>query len=77
MTMTLSSTKVLELLRERQGRYVTHDSERYQMKEADGSDVIMRSPSRRRHAVEPPPETIDDLIAAQYLHRDGRVYRLA
>jgi hypothetical protein len=77
MTTTLSNTKVLELLRARQGRYITHDSEHYQMKEADGSDVVMRDRSGRQYAVEPLPEMIDDLIAAQYLHRHGRVYRLA
>ena len=77
MTMRLSSTKVLELLRERQGRYITHGSEHYHMKEADGSNVVMRDRSGRQYAVEPLPEMVDDLVAAQYLHRHGRVYRLA
>jgi hypothetical protein len=56
MTMRLSSTKVLELLRERQGRYITRDNEHCQMKEADGSNVVMRDPSGRQYAVEPLPE---------------------
>ena len=68
----LRGTTILELLREKPGRYILYNLWRYRMKEADGADVIMNG-----QPVEPYAVHMDDLIEAGNLVRDCAVYRLA
>jgi hypothetical protein len=71
----LNTTMILELLRQKPGRYVDHDMGQYRMKEANGDDVTITE-NGREYLVEPIAEQMDDLTDASRLVRDGSEYRL-
>jgi hypothetical protein len=73
--MMLNTTMILDLLRQRPGRYVQHDMGQYRMKEANGDDVTITE-NGRDYLVEPIAEQMDDLIDASKLVRDGSNYLL-
>jgi hypothetical protein len=73
--MMLNTTMILDLLADKPGRYVQHESGTYRMKEADGSDVIITE-NGRDYLIEPIAEQMDDLMDASHLRREESQYRL-
>ena len=74
--MNLRSTQILDLLRERHGRYIEHDMGKYAMKEPNGYDVIITE-NGNQYPVEPVAVQMDDLMDAGKLSRHGSRYYLA
>jgi hypothetical protein len=74
MAMMLNGTIILELLRERPGRYIWHDMGQYRMKEANGADVTVTEDGREC-VIEPVAAQMDDLMDASRLIRDRSTYR--
>jgi hypothetical protein len=73
--MRLSSTKILDLLHERSGRYIHHDMGGYRMKEVNRADVKLTE-NGREYLVEPTAGQMDGLIDESKLVRDGSEYSL-
>jgi hypothetical protein len=74
--MALSTTRILQLLDEKPGRYIHHDMGRYRMKEPNGDDVRLTR-GGRKYPAEPTAEQMDDLMDAKWLVRDGLKYLLS
>ena len=74
--MKLRETKILDLLREKPGRFIQHDMGKYTMKEADDSDVIVTEKSKK-YLVIPEDFHMDQLTDTGKLRRDGSRYYLA
>jgi hypothetical protein len=75
--MKLNTTMILDLLRQRPGRYILHDMGHYRMKEANGDDVTVTDTDNGREClVEPVAVQMDDLEDASKLIRDGSKYLL-
>jgi hypothetical protein len=74
--MELTTTGILDLLRERPGRYIEHSMGRYRMKEANGDNVTVTEDGRQ-WSIEPHAGHMDDLTDASHLTRDGSRYRLS
>ena len=73
--MMLRTSRIIDLLRNKRGRYIHHDAGAFRMKEANGEDVMLTE-DRRGYLVEPTAQQIDDLMDAQRLVRDGAKYVL-
>jgi hypothetical protein len=73
--MILNTTMILDLLRQRHGRYIQHDMGHYRMKEADGADVTVTE-NGREYLIEPIAERMDDLTDASKLVQDASKYLL-
>jgi hypothetical protein len=76
VAMKLSETVILELLAPKPGRCIQHESGRYRMKEADGTDLITTQ-AGQSCPVEPLAVHIDALMDARKLICDCSKYRLA
>ena len=68
--MMLHTSRIIDLLRNKRGRYIHHDAGSFRMKEANGEDVKLTE-DRRGYLVEPTAQQIDDLMDAKRLVRDG------
>jgi hypothetical protein len=75
-TMKLRETKILDLLREKPGRFIQHDMGKYTMKEANGSDVVVTE-NGKAEAVLPEHIHMDPLTDTGKLRIDGSRYYLA
>ena len=73
--MMLRTSRIIDLLRNKRGRYIHHDAAAFRMKEANGEDVMLTE-DRRGYLVEPTAQQIDDLMDAKRLVRDGAKYVL-
>jgi hypothetical protein len=73
--MMLRTWRIIDLLRNKRGRYIHHDAGAFRMKEANGEDVMLTE-DRRGYLVEPTAQQIDDLMDAKRLVRDGSKYVL-
>lgn len=71
----LNTTMILDLLRERPGRYIERDMGSYRMKEPDGA-VVTVTEDGRGYLVEPIAEQMDDLMDAGHLIHKGSIYTL-
>jgi len=74
--MYLSTTGLLNLLRERPGRYIECRRAAYVVKEADGTDVTVVE-NGEVFPIRPAESQVDQLVEVCYLIRDGSEYRLA
>jgi hypothetical protein len=74
--MALSTTRILQLLGERPGRYIRHDMGSYRMKEPNGDDVRLTR-GGREYLVGPTAEQMDALMEEKWLVRDGLKYLLS
>ena len=74
--MMLNTTMILNLLRERPGRYIQHAMGHYSMKEANGDRVTVTE-NGKDFLVEPTAEQVDDLTDASHLVRHGSKYTAA
>ena len=72
--MMLHTSRIMDLLRNKRGRYIHHDAGAFRMKEADGEDVKLTE-DRRGYLVQPTAQRID-LMDAKRLVRDGAKYVL-
>jgi hypothetical protein len=73
--MMLRTSRIIDLLRNKRGRYNHHEEGAFRMKEANGEDVMLTE-DRRGYLVEPTAQQIDDLMDAKRLVRDGSKYVL-
>jgi hypothetical protein len=63
VAMKLNAMTIPELLGAKPGRYILHNMERYRMREANGTDVIVTE-NGRNCFVEPIAAHMDDLMNA-------------
>ena len=74
--MMLGTSRILELLRERPGRYIEHSIGCYRMKEMNCGDVTVTG-SGRRFSIKPLAQQMDDLMDASHLTHDGSRYSVS
>ena len=74
--MMLNGTIILELLRQKPGRYIQHDMGLYRMKESNGVSVVHKDKNGREYPVEPLAAHMDGLMDEGRLVRDGLSYLL-
>jgi hypothetical protein len=72
--MKLHTTGVLDLLRQKPGRYVEYLRGDYTMRE-DGGAAVTVIEGGEEFAIHPAESQIDDLVRASHLVRDGSKYR--
>ncbi len=74
--MMLCTTKILELLRERPGRYIQQCMGEFCMKEANGAAVSVNEEGKD-FLIKPIVEQMDDLMRASHLVYHNSKYTLA
>ncbi|HTC52233.1 MAG TPA: hypothetical protein VK700_09880 [Steroidobacteraceae bacterium] len=74
--MHLHTTGVLDMLRDKTGRYIEHHKGVYVMRETDGRNVFIVEEGEKL-PIHPSEGQIDDLVSAGHLIRDGQRYELS